>query len=107
MKIGICNGKNNAELIIKNGYDYIEENLSMLGNMSADGGARVTLGINTYAEEHLDPTAQGGIEVMGEDGKPVEKGGTIRIFWLMLLFCCIAILIFFVSWLLNKRLRKW
>lgn len=90
--------------VFDGGNDQVD---TMLGNMSADGGARVTLGINTYAEEHLDPTAQGGIEVMGEDGKPVEKGGTIRIFWLMLLFCCIAILIFFVSWLLNKRLRKW
>lgn len=34
MKIGICNGKNNAELIVKNGYDYIEENLTAIGNMT-------------------------------------------------------------------------
>lgn len=34
MKIGICNGKNNAELIINNGYDYIEENLTAIGNMT-------------------------------------------------------------------------
>ena len=80
---------------------------TMLGNMSANGGAKITLGIETYAEEHFEPTAQGGIVVEAEDGKPVEHGGTIRYFWLMLLFICIAILVFFIAWLLNKRLRKW
>lgn len=78
-----------------------------LGNMSAGQGSRLTLGINTYAEEHINPSAQGGIQVLNEDGENIEHGGTIRTFWLILLFCCVAILIFFIAWLLNKRLRQW
>lgn len=90
--------------LFEGGNDELD---TMLGNMASNGGSRLTLGINTYAEEHLDPTAVGGTVVKTEDGEVVEHGGTIRTFWLILLFCCIAILIFFVAWLLNKRLRKW
>ena len=84
-----------------------------LGNQSAadlgngNGGASVSLEINTYAEEHIDPTAKGGT-VVNEEGKAeVEHGGTIRWLWFILLFINIAMIIFYVSWLLNKRANKW
>ena len=84
-----------------------------LGNQSAadlgngNGGASVSLEINTYAEEHIDPTAKGGT-VVNEEGKTeVEHGGTIRWLWFILLFINVAMIIFYVSWLLNKRANKW
>ena len=78
---------------------------TLYGDKAVESGVSLKLGINTYAEEHIDPTAQGGtkIEVEGTE----EYGGTIRWLWLMLLFINAGILIFYVSWLLNKRLRKW
>ena len=80
---------------------------TMYGNASAEKGVTLTLGINTYAEQHFDPTTQGGIKLSeDEDGQP-EYGGTIRWLWLVLLFLNAAILVFYVSWLMNKRLRKW
>ncbi|MBO5215432.1 MAG: hypothetical protein J6B79_04520 [Clostridia bacterium] len=78
---------------------------TLYGDKAVESGVSLTMGINTYAEEHVDPTAQGGtkIEVEGNE----EYGGTIRWLWLILLFINAGILIFYVSWLLNKRLRKW
>ena len=83
-----------------------------LGNQSAtssgnNGGASVSLDINTYAEEHIDPTAQGGTVITEEGQAEVEHGGTIRWLWFILLFINIAMLIFYIAWLLNKRANKW
>lgn len=78
---------------------------TMYGNESCEKGVSLTLGINTYAEEHMDPTTQGGTRINVE--KNIEYGGTFRWFWLILLFINIAILIFYVSWLMNKRAEKW
>lgn len=80
---------------------------TMYGDQSVEKGVSLTLGINTYAEEHLDPTAKGGIPVESEDGSATERGGTIRWIWLLLLLVNTAVVIFYISWLLNKRLRKW
>ncbi|MBQ9085461.1 MAG: hypothetical protein IJY24_07405 [Clostridia bacterium] len=77
---------------------------TMYGNASE---VSLTLGINTYAEEHLDPAATGGTVIDPEAGETMEYGGTFRWIWLILLMACAAILIFYVVWLLNKRLRKW
>jgi hypothetical protein len=78
---------------------------TLFGDKAVESGVSLKLGINTYAEEHIDPTAQGGtkIEVEGTE----EYGGTIRWLWMILLFINAGILLFYVSWLLNKRLRKW
>lgn len=78
---------------------------TLYGDKAVESGVSLKLGINTYAEEHIDPTAQGGtkIEVEGTE----EYGGTIRWLWMILLFINAGILLFYVSWLLNKRLRKW
>ncbi|MBQ9744218.1 MAG: hypothetical protein IJW19_03745 [Clostridia bacterium] len=86
---------------------------TLLGNQSAasDGknnkGVSVDLKINTYAEEHIDPTAKGGTVVNEEGRDEVEHGGTVRILWFILLFINIGMLLFYIAWLLNKRLNKW
>lgn len=78
---------------------------TLYGDLSAEKGVTLTLQINTYAEEHIDPTAQGGnkIEVEGTE----EYGGTIRWLWLVMLFINTAILVFYIAWLMNKRAQNW
>ncbi len=75
------------------------------GDLSAEKDLYLTLKIKTYAEEAPDPTAQGGnrVEVKGTQ----EYGGTIRWLWLALLMINSSILVFYVAWLLNKRVNKW
>ncbi len=89
-------------------FDTLLGNLSAEGVADGNGGLLITMGINTVAEEHIDPEAKGGTMVQ-ENGQPVdvEYGGTIRWIWLILLFINIAMIIFYVSWLLNKRVNKW
>ncbi len=80
---------------------------TLYGNESGEG-VWLTLGINTYAEEHLDPTAQGGIKVdVNEENGSQEYGGTVRWLWLVLLFINTGVLIFYVAWLMSKRQGKW
>ena len=88
--------------------DTLLGNISAAGSAMGKGGLLITMGINTVAEEHIDPEAEGGTKVQ-ENGQPVdvEHGGTIRWIWLILLFINIAMIIFYVSWLLNKRANKW
>ena len=78
---------------------------TLYGDLSAEKGVTLTLQINTYAEEHIDPTAQGGnkIEVEGTE----EYGGAIRWLWLVMLFINTAILVFYIAWLMNKRAQNW
>lgn len=78
---------------------------TMLGDQSVEEGVALTLGINTYAEEHLDPTAKGGISISGQSSQ--EYGGTIRWLWLVLLFINTSVLIFYIGWLLNKKIKRW
>ena len=89
---------------------------TLLGNMSAAQGSgnggegqsiAVNLGISTYAEHHVDPTDQGGTPIDAETHGDVEYGGTVRWLWFILLFINIGMLIFYISWLLNKRANKW
>ena len=88
---------------------------TLLGNMSAehgnnnseDKGIAVNLSINTYAEEHVDPTAKGGTPIDAETGGEVEYGGTVRWLWFILLFTNVGMLLFYIAWLLNKRANKW
>ena len=80
---------------------------TLYGNEACEG-VWLTLGINTYAEEHLDPTAQGGIKVeVNEENGSQEYGGTVRWLWLALLFINTGVLIFYVAWLMSKRQGKW
>lgn len=86
---------------------------TLLGNMSAEqssngeDGVAVNLAINTYAEEHVDPTAKGGTPIDAETHGTQEYGGTVRWLWFILLFINVGMLLFYVAWLLNKRANKW
>ena len=85
-----------------------QDELDTLYGNEAGEGVWLTLGINTYAEEHLDPTAQGGIKVdVNEENGSQEYGGTVRWLWLALLFINTGVLIFYVAWLMSKRQGKW
>ena len=86
----------------ENGEDELD---TQFGNQAVDGkGISLTLGINTYAEEHINPSATGGTMVEGTSEGETEAGGTMRWIWVVLLMVCAAILIFYVAWLLNKRM---
>ena len=78
---------------------------TFLGNLSAEKEVWLTMNLDFYASESLDATAQGGIQVEVEGTK--EYGGTIRWLWLILLMINTAILIFYITWLMNKRAQKW
>ena len=78
---------------------------TFLGNLSAENEVWLTMNLDFYASESLDATAQGGIQVEVEGTK--EYGGTIRWLWLILLMINTAILIFYITWLMNKRAQKW
>lgn len=88
--------------LFEGGNDELD---TMYGDLSAEKGVTLTLTINTTAEESLDPTAQGGtkMEVEGTE----EYGGTIRWLWLVMLMVNTAIIVFYVAWLMNKRVQKW
>jgi len=75
-----------------------------LGNQSAEKGVTVTLGINTYAEEHMDPTASGGTAIAGDGKSKQEYGGTVRWLWILLLLINAAMLIFYVTWIIGRQL---
>lgn len=78
---------------------------TMYGDLAAEKGVTLTLTINTYAVEHDDPRATGG-KPISDDNKHQEYGGTIRWLWMMMLFINTAVIIFYISWLMNKRLHK-
>ena len=100
-----ANSYQTFDLQLKWLFDGTDDELdTYLGNASVEEGVDLTLRINTYAEEHIDPAAKGGIAVSEGDQ---EVGGTVRYFWLIMLFIDAAIIIFYIAWLLNKRLRKW
>ncbi len=124
--VGTENGYENVQDAILNGYVSVlgansyetftlelvwdfeggnDELDTLYGDLACEKGVYLTLGINTYAEEHFDPTAQGGnqIEVEGN----IEYGGTFRWLWLIMLMLNVGILIFYISWLMNKRMQKW
>ena len=88
--------------LFEGGNDELD---TLYGDLSAEKGVTLTLTINTIAEESLDPTAQGGtkMEVEGTE----EYGGTIRWLWLVMLMVNTAIIVFYVAWLMNKRVQKW
>ena len=88
--------------LFEGGNDELD---TLYGDLSAEKGVTLTLTINTTAEESLDPTAQGGtkMEVEGTE----EYGGTIRWLWLVMLMVNTAIIVFYVAWLMNKRVQKW
>ena len=92
-------------LYLKWDYEGNDQNDTELGDMSSDEGLSLSLMIDTYAEEHPDPSARGGTSIDAE--KETEIGGSVRWVWVLLLLINTAVMIFYVSWLMNKRLQKW
>ena len=86
-------------------YEGDDQNDTHLGNLSADQNLTLTLTIDTYAEQHPDVAAVGGTKIDGN--KDTEIGGSIRWVWMLLLMVNTAVMIFYVSFLMNKRLQKW
>ena len=100
-----ANSYENFELQLNWEFDGGNDALDTLyGDMSAEKGVSLTMQINTYAEEALDPTLQGGTKVEVEGTE--EYGGTIRWLWLVMLLINASIIVFYVAWLMNKRIQK-
>ena len=100
-----ANSYETFELQLKWEFDGGNDALDTLyGDMSVEQGISLTMQINTYAEEALDPTLQGGTKVEVEGTE--EYGGTIRWLWLVMLLINAAIIVFYVAWLMNKRVQK-
>ena len=78
---------------------------TVLGDLSAEQDLSLSLFVDTYAEEHIDPAAKGGTRI--DAAEDTEIGGSIRWVWVLLLLVNTAVMIFYVSWLMNKRLQKW
>ncbi len=101
-----ANSYENFEFLFNWEFEGGNDELDTLyGDLSAEKGVTLTLKIKTYAEEAPDPAAQGGNRIEVE-GSP-EYGGTIRWLWLTLLMINTAILVFYVAWLMHKRISKW
>ena len=77
---------------------------TLFGDLAAEKGVSLKMSINTYAVEHDDPATQGGIAISDSAKNHPEYGGTIRWLWLTLLFMNTGVLIFYISWLMHKRL---
>ena len=92
-------------LHLKWDYEGDDANDTALGDISAEEDLSLNLSVEAYAEEHPDPAAKGGTSIDAE--KETEIGGSVRWVWVLLLMINTAVLIFYVSWLMNKRLQKW
>ena len=86
-------------------FEGTDEIDTAFGDMSSESDMSIKLIINAYAEEHADAAAKGGTPI-DESANTVIAGST-RWVWIMLLLINTAVLIFYVAWLLNKRLQKW
>ena len=86
-------------------FEGDDQNDTHLGDLSAEQNLTLKLVIDTFAEEHFDPAAVGGTKIDAK--KETEIGGSIRWVWVLLLMINTAVLIFYVSFLMNKRLQKW
>ena len=86
-------------------FEGDDQNDTHLGDLSAEQNLTLKLVVDTFAEEHFDPAAVGGTKI--DATKETEIGGSIRWVWMLLLMINTAVLIFYVSFLLNKRLQKW
>ncbi len=64
---------------------------TMLGNEATKSDIELTFTIDSYAEEHEDPSAQGGIWVSETSYEDYEFGGLIRWEWFAILLALLAI----------------
>lgn len=89
----------------ESGNDAFDTMLGDLSSVPSSSGVSLSLKISTTATAHSNPSATGGIPMQGNGATTSQEyGGTIRWLWLVLLMINAAVLIFYVAWLLNKRL---
>lgn len=77
---------------------------TIYGDLSAEKGVTLTLGINTYAEKHIDPAATGGTRV--DINEKSERIGELRALWFILLLLIAIILVCYVAWLIGHQIEK-
>ena len=77
---------------------------TMYGDTSAEKGVTLTLGINTYAEEHIDPAATGGTRV--DISEQSEHIGELHVLWIILLLLIAIILVCYILWFIGHQIEK-
>ena len=76
---------------------------TMYGDASAEKGVKLTLGINTYAEEHIDPAATGGTRVdISEKSERIEQ----RVLWIIILLLIAVIIVGYILWFIGHQIEK-
>ena len=76
---------------------------TMYGDASAEKGVKLTLGINTYAEEHIDPAATGGTRVdISEKSERIEQ----RVLWIIILLLSAIIIVGYILWFIGHQIEK-
>ena len=76
---------------------------TMYGDASAEKGVKLTLGINTYAEEHIDPAATGGTRVdISEKSECIEQ----RVLWIIILLLIAVIIVGYILWFIGHQIEK-
>ncbi len=77
---------------------------TMYGDTAAEKGVTLTLGINTYAEEHIDPAATGGTRV--DISEQSEHIGELHVLWIILLLLIAIILVCYILWFIGHQIEK-
>ena len=77
---------------------------TMYGDTSSEKGVTLTLGINTYAEEHIDPAATGGTRV--DISEKSEHIGELHVLWIILLLLIAIILVCYILWFIGHQIEK-
>ena len=76
---------------------------TMYGDLSVEKGVSLTLGINTYAEEHIDPAATGGTRVdISEKSERIEQ----RVLWIIILLLIAVIIVGYILWFIGHQIEK-
>ena len=76
---------------------------TMYGDLSVEKGVTLTLGINTYAEEHIDPAATGGTRVdISEKSESIEQ----RVLWIIILLLSAIIIVGYILWFIGHQIEK-
>ena len=76
---------------------------TMYGDASVEKGVKLTLGINTYAEEHIDPAATGGTRVdISEKSERIEQ----RVLWIIILLLIAVIIVGYILWFIGHQIEK-
>ena len=76
---------------------------TLYGDLSVEKGVTLTLGINTYAEEHIDPAATGGTRVdISEKSERIEQ----RVLRIIILLLIAVIIVGYILWFIGHQIEK-